>query len=178
MQFIPWRYVADWKCISCGDCCRFCSVVLTFHEWLQIVKNFGVEQTISGVSKLFIRRKQDGSCIFLRQLSTIYFCGLQYMKPKACKIWPFKVLGTPKFGHTSEAAYQYGEKRLFLYADPTCQGLKYGSPSWEFENKTLREFVEIALGLRSEQYKTTADLAFSQSNMSFGILSSRKYANV
>ncbi len=160
MQFVPWRYIADWKCIACGACCRFYSVVLNFHEWLKIIKNYGVEQTVSGLDKLFIKRNADGSCAFLCQFSNTYLCGLQQMKPKACKLWPFKIITKPEFGNTSQAAYNYGGNTFFVYADSMCSGIRYGSPSWEFVNRTLKEFMEIALGVRSEQYKTTGEMAF------------------
>ena len=82
------------------------------------------------------------------------------MKPKACKIWPFKIVSKPEFGYANEAAYGYGENRLFVYADSTCRGLRYGKPTWEFTGRTLKEFIEIALGFRIEQYKTTANINF------------------
>jgi len=160
MLFIPWRYIADWKCNSCGICCRAYSVVLKFPEWLSIVKNYGVEATVSGLDKLFLKRKSDGSCIFLYNLSGMYLCGLQHMKPKACKLWPFKILGEPQYGYASDAVYSYGENQLFVYADSTCNGLRYGKPTLEFSEYTLKEFVEIALGARNNQFKTTADLNF------------------
>lgn len=162
MLFVPWRNIADWKCSMCGECCKAYSVILNFHEWLRIVKNYGAEQTVSGLNKLFIRRKSDGSCVFLYNLSDMHLCGLQQMKPKACKLWPFKVLSKPEFGHANDARYVYGENELFVYADSFCSGLRYGKPTWEFTNHTLKEFIEIALGIRSEQYKTTANLVFLQ----------------
>jgi len=88
MLFVPWRYIADWKCIACGKRCKAYSVVLSFPEWLKIVKNYGVDKTVSGLNKLFIKRRNDGSCVFLCKLSNTHFCGLQFMKPKACKLWP------------------------------------------------------------------------------------------
>jgi Fe-S-cluster containining protein len=135
--------------------------VVNFHEWLRIVKNYGVETTASSVNKLFIKRRSDGSCAFLYNLSNAYLCGLQQMKPKACKIWPFKIVSKPEFGYANGAAYGYGENRLFVYADSTCSGLRYGKPTWEFSNHILKEFIEIALGFRIEQYKTTANINFS-----------------
>ena len=162
MLSVPWQYIADWKCNACGVCCRAYSVVVNFHEWLRIVKNYGVETTASGLSKLFIKRRGDGSCVFLYNLSGVYLCGLQQIKPKACKIWPFKIASKPEFGYANEAAYGYGKNRLFVYADSTCSGLKYGKPTWEFSNHILKEFIEIALGFRSEQYKTTVNINFLQ----------------
>lgn len=164
MLFIPWRYIADWKCIACGLCCKTYSVVLNFQEWLRIVKNYGVETTASGLNKLYLKRRSDGSCIFLYNLSDTYLCGLQHMKPNACKLWPFKILSKPKFGYANEAIYQYSKNNLYIYADPTCIGLKYGKPSWNFANYTLKEFVEIAWGLRNDQNLTTAKVSFSQPN--------------
>ncbi len=158
MQFVPWRYIADWKCTSCGICCRFYSVVLSFHEWLRIVQTHGVGYTASGLDKLFIRRRNDGSCTFLSDFSKTSTCGLQVMKPRACKIWPFKVHIQPEFGYASQALYEIGQNKLFIYADPTCCGLRFGQPTFEFANSTLKEFVEIAVGIRETQCKTTGTI--------------------
>jgi len=164
MQYIPWKYIADWKCTSCGDCCRLYSVVIDFREWLGIIKNYGVEHTASGLSNLFINRKSDGSCVFLNNGSNIGLCGLQHMKPKACQLWPFKVLPRPQFGHSSEASYVYRGRPLFVYADPMCRGLRLGRPTFEFANYTVGEFVEIAAGIRSNQLRTTAGIRYSQTS--------------
>ena len=160
MLFVPWQYIADWKCNACGVCCRAYSVVVNFHEWLKIVRNYGVETTASGLNKLFIKRRSDGSCVFLHNLSGMNLCGLQQMKPNACKLWPFKIARTPEFGYANEAAYSYGENKLFVYADSICAGLRYGKPTREFASHTLKEFIEIALGLRRGQFKTTRDIDF------------------
>jgi len=71
MLFVPWQRIADWKCTACGLCCRAYSVVLNFQEWLNIVKNYGVDKTVSGLDKLFIKRRSDGSCIFLYKFSNM-----------------------------------------------------------------------------------------------------------
>jgi Fe-S-cluster containining protein len=162
MLFVPWQYIADWKCNACGLCCKAYNVVLAFPEWLNIVKNYGVEKTVSGLNKLYIKKRSDGSCIFLYRLSNMHLCGLQHIKPRACKLWPFKVLGKPKFGYVKEAEYNFGGNKLYIYADSTCNSLKYGKPTWEFANQTLKEFIEIALGTRSEQRKTTAEIGLIQ----------------
>jgi Fe-S-cluster containining protein len=160
MQFVPWRYIAYWRCIECGKCCRLYSVVLDFREWITIIKNYGVGQTVSGLNKLYLRRKSDGSCSFLYNLSGVHLCGLQRTKPIACKLWPFKILDRPRHGYANDATYKYGENTIFVYADSYCDGITYGVPTWEFTNYTLKEFVEIAMGLRSDQYKTTGDIRF------------------
>jgi Fe-S-cluster containining protein len=163
LQFVPWRYIADWKCTRCGDCCRLYSVVINFHEWLTIVKSFGVEHTAAGLDKLFIRRRSDGSCVFLQGGSSVNLCTLQRTKPRACQLWPFKVLTKPEFGYANEAVFPCGDSKLFVYADPMCRGIRYGSPTPEFASFTLREFVEIALGLRTYQLKTTCNVGLDSS---------------
>jgi len=169
MLFVPWRYIADWKCVACGKCCRFYSVVLSFPEWLKIVKNYGIDKTVSGLNKLFITRRNDGSCVFLCKLSNTHLCGLQSMKPKACKLWPFKVLSKPKYRYVNDAVYYYGGDRFFIYADSNCSGLVYGEPTEKFAKYTLNEFVEIALERRKDQFKTTANIRFLQTYTGFRI---------
>ena len=161
MLFVPWRFIADWKCVSCGSCCRDYSVVLNFQEWLGIIRTYGMELTASDLTRLYLKRKNDGTCSFLCKLANKNFCGLQHMKPDACKLWPFKVLGTPKFGHARQAAYNYVDRTFFVYVDSNCQGLHFGNPTWEFANQTVKEFTEIALGFRSLQVKSTAELSLN-----------------
>lgn len=162
MQFIPWQHIADWKCNACGLCCKAYSVVLNFPEWLRIVKYYGAEATASGLDKLFLNRKGDGSCVFLNNIPNAYACGLQQIKPKACKLWPFKILTKPQYGYSKEATYSYGENRFYVYVDSACTGFRHGNPTWEFRNNVIKEFVEIALGARVGQYKTTGNLNFLQ----------------
>ena len=82
------------------------------------------------------------------------------MKPEACKIWPFKVLTEPKFGEIAQAAYDYRGLRFYVYADTMCSGLRYGTPTWDFQHLTVKEFAEIALGVKDAQYKTTRASAY------------------
>jgi uncharacterized protein len=154
-QFVPWRNVADWHCKACGYCCKLYSVVLGFPEWLKITKAFGAETTVSDMSRFYIKRAGDGSCAFLCCNSLNYSCGLQGMKPEACKIWPFKVLSEPKYGEPKQAEFDFGKAKLYVYADTMCSGLRYGEPTWDFRYTTIKEFTELALGIRQVQYKTT-----------------------
>jgi hypothetical protein len=139
-------------------------VVLDFQEWLRIIKAYGMELTASDLTKLYIKRKNDGACSFLCDFSSPSLCGLQHMKPQACKLWPFKVLGTPKHGYAQQAAYNYCGKTLFVYADSNCRGVKYGNPSWVFANFIIKEFAEIALGFNSRQVKSTANISSNKRN--------------
>jgi Fe-S-cluster containining protein len=155
IQFVPWRYVSNWKCSSCGSCCKDYSVVLSFAEWLTIARTFGVNSTFKGLDKFFIRRLPDGACGFLCEVSGLGLCGLQNMKPAACKLWPFKVLFEPKYGDAKQAAFDFYGKRLYIYADSNCAGLRLGTPVWEFYSFVLREFAEVALGLCKSQRSST-----------------------
>jgi Fe-S-cluster containining protein len=155
MQIIPWQQISDWRCTSCGNCCREYSVILDFQEWLGIVKNFGVEFTGSSLDKLFVRRRNDGSCAFLNNGSATCFCGLQHMKPRACQLWPFKICSRPIYGSQSEALFSYRGKPLYIYADNNCRGLVFGRPTSNFATLKLTEFIEIALRIRSKQLRTT-----------------------
>ncbi len=71
------------------------------------------------------------------------------MKPEACKIWPFKVLAEPKYGEPNQAIYDYQGVRLYVYADTMCSGLRYGVPTWDFRYTTIKEFTELALGIKA-----------------------------
>jgi Fe-S-cluster containining protein len=158
MQFVPWQNVSDWRCRACGYCCKLYGVVLGFPEWLKISKNYGPEKTIASLDRFYIKRDSSGACSFLCNTSLNYFCGLQSMKPDACKIWPFKVLVEPKYGEPKQAAFDYMGNRLYIYVDTMCSGLRYGTPTWDFRCTTVKEFAELALGLRKTQCKTTRSL--------------------
>jgi len=173
MQFVPWRRVADWKCTMCGECCKLYSVVLNFPEWLRIVKTYGAEKTASGIDKLYIGKKPDGSCAFLCNFANIHACGLQHMKPKACQLWPFRVLDTPKYGSANLATYDFGGNTLFVYVDSMCNGVRYGMPTSGFAHGTLREFVEIAADFRNVQFRTTVSVGFPSLFARFDRLSGR-----
>lgn len=158
MQIAPWSTVNSWQCNMCGICCRQYDVILKLPEWLGIVKTFGVEYTKSSISSFSLGRRADGSCLFLQRTPTASFCGMQYAKPQACKLWPFKVLDKPKYGRPNEAVYAYGNRKLYVYVDSTCVGVRYGMPAHEFAYSVIPEFVEIALGTCRRQFKSTAFL--------------------
>jgi len=155
---VPWRYVESWGCFACGLCCKGYDVVLDLPEWLNIVKTYGVDYTQPGISRLYLRRKTDGSCVFLQNYYGNWLCSLQHMKPVACKLWPFKMSDKPKWGRPNEAAYNYSSMKLYVYVDPSCAGLRWGNPNPEFANTVLPEFVDLALGQRRKQQYSTARL--------------------
>lgn len=153
---VPWRYVESWNCNGCGLCCKGFDVVLDFPEWMNIVKTYGVDYTIPGLSRLFLRRKDDDTCIFLQNYHRTWLCSLQHMKPAACKLWPFKISDKPRYGRAKEAEYSMSSIKLYVYVDPSCVGLRWGTPNPEFVSFVLPEFVDLALGQRRKQYFSTA----------------------
>ena len=155
---VPWRYIESWNCSACGMCCKGFDVVLDFPEWINIVKAYGVDYTQPGISRFLLKRKTDGTCAFLHNNYGCWLCSLQHMKPMACKLWPFKVLDKPMWGRPNEAQYGYNGMRLYVYADPSCVGLRWGNPNPEFTNTVLPEFVDLALGQRRKQQYSTARL--------------------
>ncbi len=155
VQFVPWRQISRWQCSGCRRCCKDYSIVLNFPEWLTITQRFGAQTTIASLDKLFLKRLDDGSCPFLCNFSGTYLCSLQNMKPNACKVWPFKVLEEPKLGEPKQAAFDFAGNKLYIYADRSCCGLKYGTPTWEFSSLTLKEFASIALGICDLQHNST-----------------------
>ncbi len=155
MQFVPWQNVADWHCNGCGYCCKLYSVVLNFNEWLRLTRTFGADTTVVGLNRFYIKRHSDGTCAFLCSRQRNYACALQHSKPAACKIWPFKVLGEPKYGEAEQATFDYMGHKLYVYVDTMCSGVRLGTPSWDLRYVVVKEFVELALGIRDVQYKST-----------------------
>ena len=156
MKPIPWRFVKSWNCIVCGICCKDFDVVLGYKEWLDIIRRYGIEVTYPGVTKLYLQKKSNGCCIFLNKFQNMWLCSLQNTKPKACKLWPFKVYSKPKIGKSNEALYKFRDRNFFIYIDSVCIGIRWGPPSKEFTYKILPEILEIALGLSKKQYYSTS----------------------
>lgn len=155
MGQVPWRYVNNWQCNGCGLCCRKFNVVLKFNEWLKLVRAYGVETTGIGLDRLYLGKRSDGTCVFLTASKRVCFCGLQNMKPMACKLWPFKILDRPKYGRTKEASFNYKGRSLYIYIDSVCPEITWGKPSAKMTYHIIPEFIEIALGSREKQFYST-----------------------
>ena len=153
MQYIPWQNVADWHCKACGYCCKLYSVVLGFPEWLRLPKRLAPKPLWRG---WIVRHKRcsDGSCAFRCKNSHNYFCGLQNMKPKHAKSGRLKCLLNPNTGPNKPNSTTWATNSTFM---PTpCVAAcgmesQYGSSVFS----TVKEFVELALGIRGMQYKWT-----------------------
>jgi len=153
---VPWRYVSSWSCDGCGLCCKGFSVVLRFEEWFRLVKRFGAEVTRVGLNKFYLARRSDGSCVFLYNYFGRWLCGLQDMKPLACKMWPFKVLKRPKYGNPNESIFNYRGRTFYVYVDPFCPNLRWGRPTAELTYKVIPEIIELSMNVREKQVYSTS----------------------
>jgi len=160
MRPVPWRHVKSWDCLNCGICCKEYDVVLGYSEWANIIKNFGVGAIKPTVTRLSLGKKDDGTCVFLYNSSGSWLCALQPNKPKACKLWPFKVHEQPKYGEEREAVYRFKDRDFFVYVESSCLGLAWGLPTRRFVYHTLPEFIEIALGVLQKQFYSTCRLFY------------------
>lgn len=156
MVLVPWSYVSSWRCNGCGLCCREFEVALTFDEWFNITKRYGIGATRAGLNKFYISKRPDNSCIFLYMSPNgRWLCRLQHIKPLACKLWPFKVLNKPKYGGASKALFEYGGQKFYVYIDPFCPEIVWGQPSPGLIYGVIPEVIELATGVRkTQQYST------------------------
>ena len=160
MPPVPWRYVESWSCLACGGCCKGFDVALRFDEWVNVVRTYGAGLTEPRIDRLYLSKKADGTCVFLFSFHDRQLCGLQHMKPKACKLWPFKIYVKPRYCRPNEAVFTAWKKKFFIYVDSLCRGIRWGSPKKEFAQDTLPEFIEIGLGLREKQQYSTSNIPY------------------
>ena len=153
---VPWSFVHSWNCINCGECCKRYVVELDWEDWVNITRFYGQEVTTPSLGCFKLKKRIDGSCIFLYRVGDKQFCGIQNLKPKPCKLWPFYVREKPVFGFPELAKYRYGHKEFYIYVDTFCRGLSWGIPSKHLTDKILPEIVEIKLGKRIKQTFSTA----------------------
>lgn len=158
MDLIPWSYVKNWMCMACGSCCKKYKVPLNAYEAIRIANVFGYECLELSFKCYYLKKRPDGSCIF--QINNI--CGIQDMKPLACKLWPMNIHEKPKYGYREEAEYEYKGQRFYVYVDPYCKGISYGKPSTFFEKYIIPEFIEISLKSRERQVLSTSFLMMSK----------------
>jgi hypothetical protein len=94
-------------------CCKEYKVRLTAYEYLKLKWTGFVEEK----NGRFYIRKINGRCPF--QLDKL--CTLQNrMKPLACKLYPFVVLGKGD----EEALYEYAGEEYYVYVEVFCPNLK------------------------------------------------------
>lgn len=82
------------------------------------------------------------------------------MKPKACKLWPFKIYSKPSYGFGREAVFPFKGDVYYIYLDSACEGIVYGRPCGNFVERTIPEFIELSLDSRERQIYSTGNLPF------------------
>jgi hypothetical protein len=73
-----------------------------------------------------------------------------------------QVFDKPKFGRPDEAVYRYRDNNFYVYVDPACTGLIWGKPAPEFKYRILTEFIDVAVGLRNQQFHSTSKIQCRQ----------------
>ena len=155
LKFIPWSRVKSWKCVGCGDCCRY-TVQLSVKDWVNITRAFGYGMAIQSIGGFYLKKTVDGLCPFLLKSQRRYLCSIQYMKPIACELWPFKILIEPKYGLPTEAYFKFQSQDFYIYVNPNCRGITWGKSDDDFIQHILVEFISLRLGLQTKQYYTTS----------------------
>lgn len=156
MKLIPWRKVEDWVCLACGICCKEFRVPLSMHEATKLAMIFGHGCLEVNWRGYYLKKTLDRRCMFQVNLGGKLTCGIQEIKPLACKLWPFTVLREPRYGARNEALYEFKGQGFYVYLNPYCRGIIYGRPSERFERKVIQEFIELSIGLRVKQELSTS----------------------
>lgn len=158
MKLVPWRKIENWSCIACGDCCKEFRVPLRAYEAVRLARHFGYTCLEFNLERCVLKKRLDGRCIFQVHSNGKWICGIQNIKPLACKIWPFLVSDTPSHGFKEEAEYEYRGRKYYVYVNPFCKGIAYGRPTRILAEKVIAEFVELSLGIREKQDFSTSML--------------------
>ena len=157
MPLVPWRRVENWLCVACGDCCREFRVPLRAYEAVKLANLFGYGCLELGLRGYRLRKGPDGRCVFQVYKGGRWICGIQSIKPLACKLWPFFISDKPQ-DSKDEAEYEFKGYMFYVYVNPFCRGVVYGRPSHVFAKKVIPEIIELSLGLRMEQSLSTSPL--------------------
>jgi Fe-S-cluster containining protein len=160
VPLIPWRKVENWLCVACGDCCREFRVPLRAYEAAKLANLFGYGCLELGLGEYRLRKRPDGRCVFQVYTGGKWICGVQCIKPLACKLWPFFISDKPR-DSKDEAEYEFKGYRFYVYVNSFCRGVVYGKPSNIFAKRVIPEVIELSLGLRREQCLSTSPLVSS-----------------
>lgn len=156
MRFISWKRVKSWKCLTCGECCKWFDVPLKLKEYARIIKIFNSEvfNFNKNPIKFFLKRRENGRCIFQYNSYGKWICGIQQIKPIVCKLFPFLI---SKSGN-KKALYIYKGKPYNVYLERKCKGIKLGKPSKEFFYKQIPVAIEERLNPEKSQHLITSQL--------------------
>lgn len=82
--------VQDFKCIKCGDCCKFLIVKVGKRD-IDKIKKAGYDDFFGMDSHIRdnVLKRDDEGCVFLAKKGKEYFCRIYEIRPKVCKDYPF-----------------------------------------------------------------------------------------
>jgi len=153
---IPWSGVHSWACTACGRCCVGSRIPLKMDEYARVANLYGHQVVELGLGKVYLKHGPDDRCIFQHSSQGRWVCGLQAIKPLACKLFPFRVYSQPVYKRGDSSVYRFRGRAFYVYLDPNCPGIVPGRPSERFLLHTLPEIAEIGMGLRWKQRYTTS----------------------
>ena len=161
MKPVPWRCISSWRCIGCSKCCVDYIVNIKFEDWMQITKQYGFGLAIQGLTEFYLKKGTDGRCIFQYKLpGSNWLCGIQHIKPRACKLWPFMIKSRPVYGREKEAIYTLDGKTYYVYLNANCSGISWGNPSKEFIHKIVPKFIQLSFRTIKRQVNSTSRSPF------------------
>jgi hypothetical protein len=147
-KYVPWRYIASWRCLFRGRCCQRFRILLRTREYAEITDTYGLEVVdIEPPGKAYLK-KIGGKCIFQHESHGLSICLLQrvHMKTYACKMWPFLVKSKPRRGEAVwEAEFIHEGKVYHIYVNTHCLGLNFGESTSRFVKEVLSKAVEPSL---------------------------------
>jgi hypothetical protein len=117
----------SYVCGGCGSCCYNKAVSVNPYELLRLARALGLSTTLVletyvSPDDMSLRRRDDGSCVFLRGAA----CGVHAGRPAACRVFPLAEVQT-----AAGAQALYGELRR-----PLASSGRVG------EEGTVGEFLE------------------------------------
>lgn len=164
-NLIPWKKVGFWHCSACGECCKKFKVPLTMFEYVEFTSKFGKNIVELDLGKAYLKSNPlTKRCIFQKFKNGKWICGIQEIKPIACKLWPFIILTKPK-QKNDEALFYYKNEIVYIYVDVRCPEVKIGKPTSYLINKVLPEIVNLNFNNKIKQLYSTSFLFSLQSSI-------------
>ncbi|ASJ10223.1 hypothetical protein A3L12_02400 [Thermococcus sp. P6] len=154
----PFTEPLPFRCMFCLDCCRGRHVYLTLGDVERIAKaGYDPEEfvtfSVEGNKVRFVLsiREWDLGCVFHDPETGK--CRIHRVRPLICRIYPFMVSEKP-LGVEGERAFEYRGRKLWLYYDANCPGIKAENPE---KIVSPEEIAELDLRFREEFEKTDVE---------------------
>jgi len=145
-KLLPWSNFLRWECQRCGFCCEVLQIKLLKEEEKKLREKYGdVVTYIDG--EPFLKRKSDGTCIFLERKDNVAVCTIYEDRPLACRIYPFYLRRwrdakkSELFKEVSKESvvFKYRGRKFVVLVSNFCLGLGKGPPIEYGIQSALRE---------------------------------------